>query len=83
MQQEIPADRLSRVYSYDALGSWALVPLGYAIAGPVSELIGTRPTLMGAAALSLLATVSVLFVPDVRHLRRRAQVQSTEPSLVT
>ena len=50
MQQEIPADRLSRVYSYDALGSWALVPLGYAIAGPVSEAIGTRPTLMGAAA---------------------------------
>ena len=83
MQQEIPADRLSRVYSYDALGSWALVPLGYAIAGPVSEAIGTRPTLMGAAALSLLATVSVLFVPEVRHLRRRGLVQSTEPSLVT
>ena len=34
MQQEIPADRLSRVYSYDALGSWALIPLGLAIAGP-------------------------------------------------
>ena len=83
MQQEIPADRLSRVYSYDALGSWALVPLGYAIAGPVSEALGTRTTLMAAAAFSLLATVAVLFVPEVRHLRRRGQVQSTEPSLVT
>jgi hypothetical protein len=77
------ADRLSRVYSYDALGSWALVPLGYAIAGPVSEAIGTRPTLMAAAGFSLLATVAVLFVPGVRHLRRRGQVHSTEPSLVT
>jgi hypothetical protein len=83
MQQEIPADRLSRVYSYDALGSWALVPLGYAIAGPVSEALGTRTTLMAAAAFSLLATVAVLFVPEVRHLRRRGQVRSTEPSLVT
>ena len=83
MQQEIPADRLSRVYSYDALGSWALVPLGYAIAGPVSEALGTRTTLMAAAGFSLLATVAVLFVPGVRHLRRRGQVHSTEPSLVT
>jgi hypothetical protein len=83
MQQEIPADRLSRVYSYDALGSWALVPLGYAIAGPVSEALGTRTTLMSAAALSLVSTVAVLFVPEVRHLRRRGRMQSTEPSLVT
>ena len=34
MQQEIPQDRLSRVYSYDALGSFALIPLGLALAGP-------------------------------------------------
>ena len=81
MQQEIPADRLSRVYSYDALGSWALVPLGYAIAGPVAQTIGTRPTLMGAALLSLLATVAVLFVPEVRNLRRRGSSHSPEPSL--
>jgi len=83
MQQEIPADRLSRVYSYDALGSWALVPLGYAIAGPVAQAVGTRPTLMGAALLSLLATVAVLFVPEVRNLRRRRSSHSTEPSLAS
>lgn len=83
MQQEIPADRLSRVYSYDALGSWALVPLGYAIAGPVAQAIGTRPTLMIAALLSVLATVAVLFVPEVRNLRRRGPVHSREPSLAS
>jgi MFS family permease len=83
MQQEIPADRLSRVYSYDALGSWALIPLGFAIAGPVSEAVGARATLMGAALLSLVATVAVLFVPEVRNLRRRGQAHSSEPSLAS
>ena len=42
MQQEIPTDKLSRVYSYDALGSIGLVPIGYAIAGPVADAIPER-----------------------------------------
>ena len=33
-QQEIPQEKLSRISSYDALGSWALMPLGFAAAGP-------------------------------------------------
>ena len=28
MQQKIPPEKLSRVYSYDALGSFVLIPLG-------------------------------------------------------
>jgi MFS family permease len=71
MQQEIPQDRLSRVYSYDALGSWALVPLGLAAVGPISEAIGTQATLVGAGLLSLGATLAVLLVRDVRELPRR------------
>ena len=72
MQQEIPHDRLSRVSSYDALGSWALMPLGLAAIGPVAELIGTRATLIACGVVSLSATLAVLLVRDVRHLRRRA-----------
>ena len=71
MQQEIPADRLSRVYSYDALGSMALVPVGYAIAGPIAEAVGVRATLWGAAAIGIAVTLPVLAVPDVRRLERR------------
>jgi MFS family permease len=71
MQQEIPQEKLSRVSSYDALGSFVLIPFGVAIVGPVSELIGTRETLIGAAAISLTATVAVLFVHDVRTIERR------------
>ncbi len=71
MQQEIPQDRLSRVYSYDAFGSWVFIPLGLAVAGPISEAVGTGATLVGAGLLSLGATLAVLLVRDVRELRRR------------
>jgi hypothetical protein len=36
MQQEIPPAILSRVSTYDALGSYALAPLGTLIAGPLA-----------------------------------------------
>jgi MFS family permease len=71
MQQEIPQEKLSRVYSYDALGSFVLIPLGLAVAGPCAELVGTRETILGAAAISLTATLAVLFVRDVRTISRR------------
>jgi hypothetical protein len=72
MQQEIPQDRLSRVSSYDALGSWALVPVGLAVAGPVAAAIGVSTTLWAAFCTNLLATLAVLLVRDVRVLPRRA-----------
>ena len=71
MQQEIPQEKLSRVYSYDALGSFVLIPLGFAVAGPAADAFGTRPTILGAAAISLTATLAVLLVRDVRTIARR------------
>jgi hypothetical protein len=70
-QQEIPEEKLSRVSSYDALGSFALIPLGLAIVGPAAELFGTRETILGAATISLTATLAVLLVRDVRTIERR------------
>jgi MFS family permease len=71
IQQEIPEDKLSRVSSYDSLGSFVLIPLGVAIAGPVSEAIGTRETILLASAITVTATLAVLFVRDVRTIERR------------
>ncbi len=71
MQQEIPEEKLSRVYSYDALGSFVLIPLGLAVAGPAAEAFGTRETILAAAAISLTATLAVLLVRDVRTIERR------------
>jgi MFS family permease len=71
MQQEIPAESLSRVSSYDALGSFALLPVGFAAAGAIAAAVGTRTTFFGAAVLITAATALVLLVRDVRTLQRR------------
>jgi MFS family permease len=77
-QQEIPEEKYSRVSSYDALGSFVLIPLGVAIAGPTAELIGTRATILTAAAISVTATLAVLFVRDVRTIERRGSESLVE-----
>jgi predicted MFS family arabinose efflux permease len=72
MQQEIPGEKLSRVYSYDMVGSFVLIPVATAAVGPISEAIGSKAVLWGASLLVVAATLPVLAVPDVRRLRRRA-----------
>jgi predicted neutral ceramidase superfamily lipid hydrolase len=77
MQQEISSEQLSRVYSYDALGSFIVIPLGAAVAGPVADAIGTAETLVASALVIIVATALVLSVDEVRSLRRRARHQET------
>ena len=67
---------LSRVYSYDMLGSIAFVPIGLAVAGPVADIVGVREALWGAAAIVLVATMPVFAVRDVRTLERREATPS-------
>jgi MFS family permease len=72
MQQEIPPAMLSRLSSYDALGSLALAPVGTAVAGPLAGAFGTRAVLAAGAVLVVVLTIAVLCVPEVRHLERQA-----------
>jgi MFS family permease len=72
VMQEIPQEKLSRISSYDALGSWVLMPLGYIVAGPIAAAIGIRATFIAAAAVTVGATALVLLCRDVRTLERRA-----------
>jgi hypothetical protein len=58
------------VSSYDVLGSFALIPVGVAFMGPISNLVGVENTLIGAALVVVLATAAVVAVADVRNLRR-------------
>lgn len=71
MQQEIPPAMLSRLSSYDALGSLALSPAGTAAAGPLAATFGAPAVLTTGGILIVLLTAAVLFVPEVRHMQRR------------
>ena len=72
MQQEIPPAMLSRLSSYDALGSFALAPVGTVVAGPLASSFGTGPVLLAGAVLVAALTGAVLLVPEVRQLQRQA-----------
>jgi len=59
---------LSRVSAWDALGSWVLMPAGYAVIGPTSEAFGTTATLWTCCAVSPVAIVAQLLSREVREL---------------
>ena len=72
LQQQVPADVLSRVSSYDWLGSLAFVPLGYAAAGTLGVALGIRTALLAGAALMLITCLAVWRPPaSVALLFRR------------
>jgi predicted MFS family arabinose efflux permease len=70
LQERIPLEKLSRVSSYDALGSFVFIPLGLSIAGPVADALGLTHALWLAAAVLAGSMLSALSVRDVRELRR-------------
>jgi MFS family permease len=70
LQENIPPDRLARVYSYDMLGSFIALPAGEIAAGPLAERFGVAVTLTGGAVLVVLTTGAALLCRDVRTLAR-------------
>ncbi len=72
LQQHIPPDALSRVGSYDAIGSFMMMPVGLLAAGPAAGLIGVEAALWGCAALIVVPTGLALLSPQLRQLRSGA-----------
>ncbi|HEY8239325.1 MAG TPA: MFS transporter [Candidatus Limnocylindrales bacterium] len=79
-QRNIPEHALSRISSYDWLGSVALNPIGYALIGPVAAAIGIPETLVIAGVLNVLVCLSVVLVPSVRAIRSDGPVETTAAS---
>jgi len=70
MQTHIPGDVLGRVTAYDALGSFLLMPIGFAAIGPLADQIGLDEALYICVAAIAVSTVATLLVPSVWTLRR-------------
>jgi len=68
LQRHIPNELLSRVSAYDWLGSIALLPIGYVIAGPIAAVVGIPAALWGSSVFMALAVAAVLMLPEVRNL---------------
>jgi MFS family permease len=68
LAHHIPARALSRVSAYDWMGSLALLPLGFAIAGPLAETFGARAVLAAGALFSLLMLSLALLPRSTREL---------------
>ncbi len=78
LQENVPGEKLARVYSYDMIGSSVAVPAGQFAVGPVAAVAGPAATLVGCAVLIVAVTSAALASREVRTLRRRALV--VEPS---
>ncbi|TRZ85280.1 MAG: MFS transporter, partial [Streptomycetaceae bacterium] len=69
LQREIPQELQGRVFSVDYMGSIALMPLGMALVGPVTDALGVRPFLIFAAIFHLVLCFAVLLIPGVKDLK--------------
>jgi len=72
-QRHVPRSMLGRVSSLDWLISIGLLPLSFALTGPVAAAIGTRGTLIAAGLVGAIATAAAFFVPGVRRVERLGQ----------
>jgi MFS family permease len=70
--QNVPEDKLARVYSFDQVGSFVARPLGLALTGPVAQAVGFDSWLVVVGAVMAGSTFLALLLPDVRRLERRA-----------
>jgi MFS family permease len=71
LQQHIPKESLSKVMSYDVLGSLSLAPIGIAVAGPIAELYGTSPVLNVISFAFIVCMAAPLLSREVRMTESR------------
>jgi MFS family permease len=74
LARHIPPHVLSRVSAYDWMGSLALLPLGYIVAGPLAGAIGPRNVLGIGSAIGIVLLALALLSRSVRQLGPGAAV---------
>jgi hypothetical protein len=74
-----PTTAYARVAAYDWLGSYALKPLGFALAGLAAARIGATNTVWIGAGWTILSAVAALAIPDVRHLTTSTKRDHNQP----
>lgn len=68
LQEYIPRDVFGRVTSIDQLGSLALLPIGFGIAGWATDLIGAPMVFIVGGLVTIALGTIALTHPTIRHL---------------
>jgi MFS family permease len=76
LQEHVPEHLLSRVSSYDALGSLVAVPVGAVVFGPLADKFGTERVLVVSGVVYVVVALSTLLSRSVRDLSH-AEVRQT------
>ncbi len=80
MQENIEDDKLSRAYSYDALGSFVAMPVGQLAYGPLGAAFGYAEVLMWSGVAYTVVALLALTSRSVRTLDRApSQPPATVP----
>ncbi len=68
LHETIPSDKLGRVISLDTLGSFAMIPVGEALGGIMTDRIGPAPVFVFFGLFNLANVLIPLLVREVREL---------------
>jgi MFS family permease len=71
--REIPEHALARVTSLDYFTTAGVMPLGFAVVGPIAALAGTKTTMVASGLVVMALAAAAATVPDIRHLPRRVR----------
>ena len=70
IHRHVPAELLGRVSALDWLVSIGLLPVSFALAGPLADAFGVETTLIGAGILATIFALVFLAVPGLRDPER-------------
>jgi hypothetical protein len=80
VQRAIAPHLLGRVCAYNWMAAMTFLPLGYATAGWIGDLVGMSAYLVVGAAWIVVATSALMLVPDVRDFRVGARRPAEMPA---
>ena len=72
LAQRIPPAALSRVASYDWMGSYALLPIGFVLIGVLADSAGATTVMAVCGALAAFVVLLALIPRETRRLRQVA-----------
>ena len=81
VQTLVPGELLGRVTSLNWSVSTSLVPVSFALTGPVSAGLGAQTTLVVAGLAAAAVTMAFLFVPGVRDTERDDSLKEARASV--